>query len=236
LGRTLAANAGYVDAAGYVGLVRLFTAHQSGNTVGLGAALGTGSWPDVWRRGVALLAFTFGVAVGTALVEINNRNRPNRSAAVLAAAELVLLGVALAVGEAESMGGVLRPGQQGPYIVAAMALAGAMGVQTVSLRRIGNRNIRTTFITGVMVNVAENFVAAWYQPTDGRRRKMLDFSGMLTSIWVMYLAGAVAGAALEIRWSFAALGVAMAVTAFIAVYDIRSPYRPDLPAGTQLSE
>lgn len=228
LGRALAATAGYVDAAGYVGLVQLFTAHQSGNTAGLGAALGTGSWPDVWRRGLAILAFTLGVAVGTAMVEVSNRRRGARSAALLAGAELLLLGIALAVGEAESAGGVLHAGQPLPYAVVATALAGAMGVQTVSLRRIGGRNVRTTFVTGVLTNIAESAVAAWWGRGGGP--KMSAFSRLLASIWIMYLAGAVLGAALERTWSFAALGLAMAMTAAIAVYDARSPYQPDLPA------
>ena len=230
LGGALAVNAGYVDAAGYVALVRLFTAHQSGNTAGLGAALGSGTWPDIWRRGVAILAFTLGVAVGTAMVEINNRSRPNRSAAILASAELLLLGVALAVGEAESVGGVLHASHPLPYAIAAVALAGAMGLQTVSLRRIGGRNVRTTFVTGIVTNIAESLVVAWSRRRGPERTEMLAFSRLLSSIWIVYLAGAVAGAVAERTWSFAALGVAMALTAAIALRDVRSPYQPDLPA------
>lgn len=230
LARILAATAGYVDAAGYVALVHLFTAHQSGNTAGLGAALASGSWTDTWRRITAIGAFTLGVGLGTAMVEVNNRHRPNRSAAILAAAELGLLALALGLGQAASTHGVLRPADGPSYAVVAAALAGAMGLQTVSLRRVGGRTVRTTFVTGVITNLTESFVVAWADRDRRRRRRTWSFSTLLGSVWVMYLAGAVAGAGLERAWSFAALSLPMAATAIVAVWDLRAPYRPDLPA------
>lgn len=230
LARALAANAGFVDGAGYVALVRLFTAHQSGNSVGLGVAIGAGNWTDIWRRGSAIGAFAVGVAVGTALVEMERHRSGRRSAALLAGLELILLAVALAVGQATSAGHVLPASHTGPYAVLAISLAAAMGVQTVSLRRVGGRTVRTTFVTGVVTNVAESLVIAWNRPRGQRRREMLSFSKLLSSIWLMYLAGGVAGAAAERSWSFAAFAVPMAVTAAIAMYDMRAPYQPDLPA------
>ncbi len=226
----LAANAGFVDAAGYVALVRLFTAHQSGNTAGLGVALGAGDWTDAWRRGVSILAFVVGVGVGTALVEINNRRRPRRSAAALAAVQMLVLGLALAVGEDVSVHGRLDPAQTGAYVAAAAALAGAMGLQTVGLRRIGGRSVRTTFVTGLLTNAAENFVVGLGTRREGGRRRLLSASALLGSVWVFYLAGGVAGGVAQAAWSFAALGVPLAVTAGVAALDLKAPYLPDLPA------
>lgn len=230
LARALAANAGFVDGAGYVALVRLFTAHQSGNSVGLGVAIGAGDWTDIWRRGLAIGAFAIGVGAGTALVEMERHRHGHRSAALLAGLEVMLLAVALVVGQVASAGHVLSASRTGPYAVLAISLAAAMGVQTVSLRRVGGRTVRTTFVTGVVTNIAENLVVAWNRPPGRRRREMLSFSKLLSSIWLMYLAGGVVGAAAERGWSFAAFALPMAVTAGIAVYDVRAPYQPDLPA------
>lgn len=230
----LALNAGFVDAAGYVALVRLFTAHQSGNSVGLGVALGAGDWTEAWRRTTAIGAFFVGVALGTALVEIHNRRRPARSAASLAIAQIVALGLALGVGEQAAIGGRLVPAQTASYAVAAAALAGSMGLQTVSLRRVAGRTVRTTFVTGMITNIAETLVIACTRERREKarrsRRARFGYPAVLSSVWIVYLGGGVAGATAERAWSFAALSVPLAITAAVAAWDLHVPYQPDMPA------
>ncbi|MGH9082479.1 MAG: YoaK family protein [Acidimicrobiales bacterium] len=229
LARLLAATAGYVDGVGYVALLRLFTAHQSGNSAGLGVALSGGDWTTAWRRGTAIGAYVMGVALGTYLVERCRRSRPRWSGTVVAIAELAALGVALGVGQAAAVGGTITSANSGPYAAAAAALAGGMGLQSVILRRVHRRTVRTTFVTGILTNMAETFVVA-LSTRRSHRRRLLRFSGLLGSIWLTYLAGAVAGGAAEREWSFAALVVPIAAIVVVAAWLRWSGYEPSLPS------
>ncbi|HLH47194.1 MAG TPA: YoaK family protein [Acidimicrobiales bacterium] len=227
--RFLAVIGGFVDALGYVALFRLFTAHQSGNSVGLGVALGAGDWTEAWRRGVAIGAYVAGTALGTVVVELGHRRWPRLTGLAVLGAELVALGAALAVGEVAARSGVIAPADTASYATVAALLAGAMGLQTVVLRRVGRQTIRTTFVTGVLTNLAETFVVACFRRRrqDGAGR--FSYSGLLGSIWLLYLGGAVAGGVAERSWSFAALGLPMAGLTIVAAWAARTGYRPTLP-------
>ena len=227
--RVLAAVGGYVDAVGYVALFQLFTAHQSGNSAGLGAALGTSDWTEAWRRGLAIGAYVAGIALGTLIVEVGRLRGLRSTGAVVAAAELATLGAALGVGEASARAGLLVPAHTAVYAIAAACLAGGMGLQTVALRRVGRRTVRTTFVTGVLTTMAESLVVAWFQADRRRRQRLLSVSRLLGSIWVLYLGGAVAGALAERSWSFAALVLPIAAVGTVAVWQFRSGYQPSLP-------
>lgn len=227
--RVLATVGGYVDAVGYLALFRLFTAHQSGNSVGFGVAIGSGDWTTAWRRGTAIGAYVVGVLIGTLMVEVGQRWRIRSTGMAVAAAEVAALCAALGVGESAARAGVLAPADTGAYAAAAACLAGAMGLQTVVLRRVGRRTIRTTFVTGVLANLAETFVGAWFRPGREHRRRLLSLSALLGSVWVLYLGGAVAGAVAERAWSFAALAVPTAVVIAVALWQQRAGFQPDLP-------
>src|SRR5215467_6235892 len=61
--------AGNVDAIGYLGLGRVFTANMTGNTVLLGLHLGQAQGAAAVRALLALVGFGVGLAVGALLVE-----------------------------------------------------------------------------------------------------------------------------------------------------------------------
>lgn len=225
----LAATGGFVDAVGYIALFHLFTAHESGNSAGLGVALSGGDWTTAWRRGTAIGAYVIGVGVGTALVEQCRRRRPRWSGTVLAVAEVSALAVALGIGQAVAPGGVLLPADSGPYAAVAALLSGAMALQAVMLRRVRGRMVRTTFVTGILTNMAETFVVAWHTAGSAHRRHLLRFSRLLGSVWTAYLAGAVAGAGAERAWSFDALAVPLAAVAAVGAWYARVGYEPSLP-------
>lgn len=229
MARMLAASAGWVDAAGYVALFHLFTAHQSGNTSGFAVAITGGDWEMAWRRGISIGAYLFGIGLGALLVEQWRRRWPRWSGTVVASAELAALGAALAVGELATHGGVLAPTDTAPYAIAVATLAGAMGLQGVNLRQVRNRTVRTTFVTGMLINMMETFVAGWHTGDPDQRRSLLGISGLLGSVSVAFLAGAVAGAAVERVWGFGALGVPIACVAAIAVWEVRIGFVPSLP-------
>ncbi|MGH9106849.1 MAG: YoaK family protein, partial [Acidimicrobiales bacterium] len=160
--RALTAAGGYVDAVGYVALFRLFTAHQSGNSDGLGVALGAGDWTEVWRRSISIAAFVAGIVIGSALVEVARQRQARSPAVGVALAEAAMLCLALGVGQAAATGGKIAPANTAAYATAAAALAGAMGLQAVAMRRAGNRTLWTTFMTGVLINMAQSLVVACF--------------------------------------------------------------------------
>lgn len=226
----LGAKAGFVDAVGYIALYHLFTAHQSGNSDALGAALSGGQWHLAWPRVTAIAGFVIGIGLGTVLVEQCRRHRPRWAGGVVALTELLALAAALAIGIATGRAGHLAPVHPYPYAGAAAALAGAMGLQTVMLRQVGKHSVHTTFVTGLLTNMAESFVVAWHTPTGPRRRRLLRFARFTASVWVVYVLGAIAGGGAVRAWSFDALGLPMAVIAVLGVWELRSGYVPSLPA------
>jgi len=229
MARLLAGVGGYVDAVGFVALFQLFIAHQSGNSAGLGVALGNGSWTDAWPRGVAIGAYVVGIALGTLLVELARWRGARSTGVVVAAAELVALGAALGIGAATSHAGHIPRAMTVPYATAASCLAGAMGLQTVMLRRVGQRTVRTTFVTGVLSDFAETFVVSWFRPDRLERWRLVRLSGLLGSVWVLYLAGAVAGGVAQRNWSFGSLAVPIALVAGVSIWEFHAGYGPSLP-------
>jgi uncharacterized membrane protein YoaK (UPF0700 family) len=61
--------AGYVDAIGYRGLDRVFTANMTGNTVLLGLALVEADSQATLRSGLALAGFLVGSALGAWIIQ-----------------------------------------------------------------------------------------------------------------------------------------------------------------------
>lgn len=229
LARVLACVGGYVDAVGYVALFRLFTAHQSGNSAGLGVALGSGDWTSAWRRGLAIGAYVVGVALGTALVEVGKRNNMRSTGMAVATAQVLALGSAVGIGVAVSGSARIPPADTAPYVAIASCLAGGMGFQAVTLRRVGTRTVRTTFVTGVLTNFAETVVVALLRPKSDRNGSLLSFSALLGSLWLVYLGGGVAGAVAQIDWAFYSLLVPIAVVIAVGLWELSMGFQPSLP-------
>ncbi len=239
---------GYVDAVGYLALFGLFTAHQSGNSVGLGVAIGQGQWGEALRRVTPVGGYVAAVGVGALIVELSGDRRGRRPSSgwVLLLVEAVLLGAALAVGDVAAVGGRVPTGQAVNYYWTAALLAAAMGMQTVVLGRVGGRTVRTTFVTGVLTTMAEAVVAAGVDrlrrmrsPADAAppgRTEARRLAGLLARLWMVYLAGGVLGAVAERAWSLPSLGVPMAVIVAVAAVDQRWPLRPSLPDDREGSE
>jgi uncharacterized membrane protein YoaK (UPF0700 family) len=229
LARVLGTTGGFVDAVGYVALFHLFTAHQSGNSAGLGVAIGHGEWGMAWRRVSAIGAFFVGVALGTLIVEQFRRRRPRWAGTAVATAELLALAAALGVGTSAAPHGTLSPADTASYAAAATSLAAGMGMQNVLLRRIGSDATPSTYVTGILTATAELFVVALHLKAGEGRGPTLRRAGFLGSIWFLYLVGAIAGGAAETAWGFAALSVPLAVVAAVAVWQARAGVVPSLP-------
>ena len=70
---------GFVDAAGFLVLMGLFTAHMSGNSTGLGVALATGHWDEAIRRGFVIPIFVLATMAGVAWIEVRTQSDPSEA-------------------------------------------------------------------------------------------------------------------------------------------------------------
>lgn len=240
----LALVGGYVDAVGYLVLFKLFTAHMSGNSIGMTVAVGQGDWAEAFHRVFPIPIFVAGVLAGAALGEALHRRGVRSAVAAAFGLEVVLLGLFIGVGTAVYRDGAVRPGAAWAFYLIAALPPLAMGLQNSALRRVGGLGVRTTYITGMLTNFAEETVqyAYWLRgriAAGGLRaglaesRRQPAFRGMVLyfGIWLAYVAGGVAGALAELQWRLWALLVPLAALAGVAVADLIRPISPPQPAG-----
>lgn len=179
----LAAAAGCIDAASYLGLEQVFTANQTGNTVLLGIALGEGDGEAILRTAMSVGGFLAGVLVAALILRgLRTGWQPRVN---------VVLGLEVAVL-------VLAAILWGPLgVIALIALiSAAMGLQSAAAQHIGVPGVTTTFVTGTLTRIATRLVDRGGTPPE--RTPALS--------WLTYLGGAIAGGALS-RWTSDAVTV-----------------------------
>jgi uncharacterized membrane protein YoaK (UPF0700 family) len=193
----LALASGFVDAASYLGLGRVFTANMTGNTVLLGVAVAEGSGFEAARAGAALGGFCLGVALGVLLVERSDRGWPavaRRTFALEIAALVALLAGWTAVGVPSLRYGLI-------------ALSGlAMGTQSAAVRAARTGGIATTYVTGTLTGAIGRLV----EHLRGESQST-GTAGLGGGVWVTYAIGALGGAALERAWHGAVIAVPLAI-------------------------
>lgn len=227
----LASVAGFVDSAGYIILNGLFTAHMSGNTARLGVFLGRGGIAAGIPLAAAVVLFVFGIALGTVVSELATRRGIQSIAAVVLGLQAILLAAFMVYGGVSASHELWSHPLRGFYVLAALAII-SIGLQACALRQIAGRTVRTTYISGVLTNLAQELVNYLCWLHDGSHRAERSYLGevlglgsrqesrertlLLTGIWGSYLVGAISGACTEQRlgsWAFAfpivALGLAI---------------------------
>jgi uncharacterized membrane protein YoaK (UPF0700 family) len=218
LALVLAAVAGFVDVIGFLTLHELFTAHMTGNTSRLGIALGHG---DPWAAlpfATAALLFMAGVAAGTVVVDAGRR-----WAAL--AAEACLVAGFMGYGAAVIRHGIAPDhSARGFYVLAALATV-ALGIQTAALTRVQRSTVRTSYISGVLTNLAR---AAVRRLTRGKRG---GHAGLLAGVSLCYLAGATAAAYGRSAVGIWCLAVPVAALAGAASVDRALQARPRTAAA-----
>ncbi|MDR6199421.1 uncharacterized membrane protein YoaK (UPF0700 family) [Microbacterium sp. SORGH_AS428] len=191
----LALLAGFVDGFAFVMLGGFFVSFMSGNTTQASAELTGGAWGAAAYAGLLVAAFVVGGVTGTA-VSIRARSRGVMTlvaAMLLAAAALAGLGVVLAAGP---------------------VLAAAMGATNAVHSRDGAAPFGITYMTGQLMKLAENIVAAF---RGGDRRAWMRH----LALWLAIAIGAVGGAAAArlvgpvALWLPAAAAGATAITLFL---------------------
>jgi uncharacterized membrane protein YoaK (UPF0700 family) len=234
----LAAVAGSVDAVGFLTLAHLFTAHMSGNTVGMGAYLGQRQWGEAFRRGFPIPLFVLGVVCGAGVTETAVRRGARSPLTPAFCLEALLLIAFVFFGGGLARGGGAAAGGPEFYTLAAL-LAFAMGLQSATLRRVGHRTIRTTYVTGMLTNFGEQFVACLFWLGAGRRgrkspgvlksfrsssrqessSRMLLYGG----VWVGYVCGAALAGFAESRWAARSLLLPLGGLLFVIALDLIRP-------------
>lgn len=221
---------GFVDSVGFLTLAGLFVAHMSGNTIQLGVFVGHGDWSLAAQRLVPIIVFALGIAGGIALSEaLRRRSTPAPVARVLGV-EAALLLVFMLAGQAVLHGRNAAGGTWDYYLLAVVAVL-AMAVQNAALRRIAGVPIHTTFVTGILMQIAEETVNGWYARRDARRAGVIDRDDAARvafrrarlhgAVWLGYIAGGVLGALLVLRWDLWVLVLpVVALTVLIGV-DLR---------------
>ncbi|MGI4894550.1 MAG: YoaK family protein [Janthinobacterium lividum] len=196
---------GIVDAVGYLGLDRVFTANMTGNVVILGMALtGAADLPIIGPI-VALAGFLLGAAVVGRVLRRAGAGWTTASTVVfgLVGVGLAVLGVLVATLDASIP---VETGTTAPP--AAMAVTGALGIvmggQGAAARRLAVKDVTTVVVTSTLTGLAADSRLAGGTGEGWRRR-----AGAV----VLILAGAAVGAAL-LQWH---IGAGLALAAVIVI-------------------
>jgi uncharacterized membrane protein YoaK (UPF0700 family) len=194
---------GVIDAVGYLGLDRVFTANMTGNVVILGMALVGADDLPVLGPLLALVGFMAGAALGGRLLRSAEPGWTRRTT--------VLIGIVAGVMIATSiLLFVLDHDLAEPVAVSITTVLGAaMGVQAATARFIGVKDVTTVVVTSTITGLAAD---SWL----GSGRRSGDSPRRVAAV-VLILAGAAVGAAL-LKWHLGAgLLLAGVITAAVAV-------------------
>ncbi len=237
VGLALAGSAGFVDAVGYLVLLRTFVAHLSGDSIATGMHAAQGDWHAAFHRAFPIPLFIAGVFVATVLAEALTRRNVRATFAVPLGLEAVLLLAFVIAGTPVVRDGRLEPGATWAFYGLAALPAMAMGIQSALLWRVAGKRVRTTFITGLLVSLVEEAVKYlfWHFGRPGRRSYLLRASPgppsvrlmlFLLGLWVGYVLGAVAGTLAHLRWSLPCLLAPVGGVLVALVIDLFHPLTP----------
>jgi uncharacterized membrane protein YoaK (UPF0700 family) len=206
----LAALAGFVDALAFTSLGGFFASFMSGNSTRLGVGLGQGLGGDAATAGGLILSFVGGVIVSSVLVR--------------AAGERHKIAVMATVTGLLTLAAVVATLMPGPLVL--VLLAAAMGTENGVFNRDGEVTIGLTYMTGSLVRIGQKLAGALMGDRD--RWGWVPY----LALWLGFLAGAVSGAASQLRWGWEALWLAVLISALLTLALARLTGRRVLPAET----
>ena len=204
---TLAAVAGYVDALGFVLLQGVFTSHATGDTAHMGRAVAELDAAAVVRFAWPIAMFVAGLFVSGTITALGKRGRFHSTFGVALGLEAVLLAVSPVITG---------------YLPLAAALAGSMGVQTLTVTRVAGLRIYTTYMTGNLAKFAEGAI----QFLITGKRIELRHSIITGVLWIAFFAGVVSGISGQHRWGRNAAIAPAILLATIAAFDFKRPIDP----------
>jgi uncharacterized membrane protein YoaK (UPF0700 family) len=224
----LTCGAGAVDIVGYLSAYHTFTAHMTGATVHFGNAVFNGKFSDAAVSATVLVAFVCGSLAGRVLIEVGSRKKLRSIASWTLGIEAVLLAV---VASQLPGGFAASAGPRYPKLALAL-LAGAMGLQTATITRVGALTVHTTFVTGMINKFCQLFSQTLFDTYDvsvanpasaaiarAHRAKTARSALFIFSIWCSYAAGAIGGTWLHSRYQLRALYVPVAILCLAILAD-----------------
>lgn len=176
---------GIVDAVGYLGLDRVFTANMTGNVVLLGMGVMGGADLPILRPILILFAFALGAAIAGRVLRHTQKGWSRRVTALLAIVAIGVAGVAASLG----VTGIHPVDPQGSVITTVLAVF--MGLQAGAARNVAVPDVSTVVVTSTLVGLAFDSIFAGGSNSAWARRLVAVLS---------ILAGAAAGAALLPIW------------------------------------
>lgn len=197
----LATAAGCVDAMGYLLLGGVLVAHMSGNTAVTAVSLQGGVWSKALGRISPLPGFLAGATLGNLLSRWLSKCCSRRALALGLFVELVLLAAFYALSWA-------RPQA---HVWGVTVLATAMGLQSATLRHVAKHDVRTTFITGMLVALVDESIDFLL------RRQRRAWPGFHAGLWLGFFLGAFAAAWATARVGSSAILLAIALVSAAAV-------------------
>jgi len=193
---------GIVDAVGYLGLDRVFTANMTGNVVILGMALAGADDLPILGPALALAGFFAGAALGGRVLRTAPAGWSHRTSATFTATGVLAVGLGVAA--------VIAPPEQGQVwaLVVTALLAVAMGLQAATARRLAVKDVTTVVVTSTLTGLAADSRLAG-GTGDGWARRALAVG--------LILVGAAVGALLLKLGGDQGVGVGMLVAGALAL-------------------
>lgn len=206
---------GVIDAVGYLGLDRVFTANMTGNVVILGMALvGADGLPTIGPA-VALLGFAVGAAFAGRLLRNLAAGWTSRTTVAFAC-----VGATLAV---MSIATLLNPSPGEPVLaVITGALAIAMGLQAGAARHLAVKDVTTVVVTSTLTGLAADSIF-------GARSAGHPWARRLGAIALIGAGAAVGALTLQVGLWF---GIAVPALITVVVAIVGHVARPE-PAGAR---
>ena len=139
---------GIVDAVGYLGLDRVFTANMTGNVVILGMALAGADDLPVLGPALALVGFLAGAALGGRVLRTAPAGWSDRTSGTFAATGVLAVGLGI--------GALVAPPVEATTwaLVVTTLLAVAMGLQAATARRLAVKDVTTVVVTSTLTGLA----------------------------------------------------------------------------------
>lgn len=160
----LALGSGVTDVATFLTLGAVFTSAMTGNTALLGIAISHGDILAGAHSVSALLGFTFGAALATAVVMGTGTARSLRAIRALLLIEIFCLGVFAFI-----LTVVRAPGESLPLYALILLSAIGMGIQGIAARQMSPSGINTIVFTTTLISIVFSLTSALVRRPEGER-------------------------------------------------------------------
>lgn len=196
----LSAQAGFVDALGFIELGGFFVSFMSGNSTRLAVGIGSDR-NDAALAGMLILTFVMGVFTATLLRNAVRHHWQKPLSLAFLTATLLMAASAHTLGATS---------------LALFAMAFAMGTENMVFEREGEVAVGLTYMTGALVKLGQKLAHAL--TGRGEPRAWLPFLGL----WGGLMAGAVAGALAHPLFGLDALWAAVALSLLLTIWRARA--------------